>query len=199
MGLPFALRGLALAAATTVLAGCATGFLLDNQVESFSQLQAVPAPATFRFDRTLSQRDDPAQELLEAYAAPALERAGLRRDDGGVRFAVQVSARSERVVSPYMDPWSPFGWGMGWRGRGVGIGFGGAFPLGDQFWIRREVSVIVRDVATGQAVYETRATNDGPWLDGRVVFPAMFEAALQGFPTPPSGARRVDIHVAPAS
>jgi hypothetical protein len=191
--------GLALVAATTLLTGCATGFLLDNQVQSFSQLQTVPSPATYRFERSLSQQADPGQDALEAFAAPALERAGMRRDDAAARFAVQVSARSERILSPYMDPWSPFGWGIGLGGRHFGIGIGGAFPRGDKFWMRREVSVVVRDLAANRVVYETRASNDGPWLDSRSVFPAMFDAALQGFPNPPAGPRRVDIHVGAGS
>jgi hypothetical protein len=191
----FARCGLALAAAATLLAGCATGFLLDNQVQSFSELQALPSPATYRFERSLSQQVDPSQEGLEAFADPALQKAGLRRDDAAAGYSVQVSARSERVASPYMDPWSPFGWGLGFGGRHFGFGVGGAFPRGDQFWIHREVSVIVRELASNRVVYETRATNDGPWLDSRAVFPAMFDAALQGFPTPPPGPRRVDIHV----
>jgi hypothetical protein len=199
MRLHFARCALALVAATSLLTGCATGFLLDNQVESFSQLQAVPSPATYRFDRSLSQQADPRQETLEAFAAPALEKAGLRRDDAAARFAVQVSARSEYILSPYMDPWSTFGWGVGLGGRNFGIGFGGGFPRGDNYWMRREVSLVVRDLAANQVVYETRATNEGPWLDGRSVFPAMFDAALQGFPTPPAGPRRVDIHVGAGS
>ena len=32
-------------------------------------------------------------------------------------------------------------------------------------------------------------------LDNNSVFPAMFQAAMQGFPTPPAGPRRVDIQV----
>jgi hypothetical protein len=44
-------------------------------------------------------------------------------------------------------------------------------------------------------VFESRAINDGPWMENAAVFPAMFEAALQGFPTPPPGPRRVDIQV----
>jgi hypothetical protein len=57
------------------------------------------------------------------------------------------------------------------------------------------VSVVVRDLGNQQVVYETRASNDGPWGDSRTVLPAMFEAAMQGFPNPPAGPRRVDIRV----
>jgi hypothetical protein len=195
MGLKLARVGVAVAAAAALLSGCATGYLLDNQVQSFSQLQGAPAPYAYRFDRSLSQQMDPAQQALEALADPVLHRAGLRRDDAAPRYTVQVTARSERMLSPYADPWTPFGWGLGFGGRHFGIGFGGGFPRGDQPWYRREVGVVVRELPANRVVYETRAFNDGPWLDNNAVLPAMFEAALQGFPNPPQGARRVDIHV----
>lgn len=188
------------AAAALVLAACATGYRLDNQVQSFSQLPALPAQPTYRFERTLSQQADPAQQALEVLADPALHRAGLRRDDSAPRYSVQVSARAERTLSPYADPWDrwgwPGGWGVGFGGRGIGIGFGGPFPRGgDAYWIHREVSVTVRELASSRVVYETRAVTDGPWLDSQSVLPAMFDAAMQGFPNPPQGPRRVDIHV----
>ena len=41
--------------------------------------------------------------------------------------------------------------------------------------------------------YETHAAHDGPWLDPDRALGAMFDAALQGFPAPPAGKRRVDI------
>jgi hypothetical protein len=190
---------LAATAAALLLSGCAGTYLLDNQVQSFSQLAALPAQPTFRFERSLSQQQDPTQQALEALADPALFRAGLRRDDAAPHFSVQVAARTEQVLSPFADPWGPWGWG-GW-GVGMGgphgaIGFGGAWPRGpDSFWFRREVSVVVRELPSNQVVFETRAVNDGPVLDNRVVLPAMFDAAMQGFPNPPPGPRRVDIQL----
>lgn len=192
---------LAAAAGTVLLAGCATGYLLDNQVQSFSQLPALPAQPSYRFERSLSQQVDPAQQALEALADPALHKAGLRRDDAQPRYSVQVSARTERTLSPYADPWDRWGWGgfggwgVGLSGRHFGIGFGGGFPRTDSYWFRREVTVVVRETGTNKVVYETHAVNDGPWMDNRSVLPAMFEAAMQGFPNPPAGPRRVDIHV----
>jgi hypothetical protein len=44
-------------------------------------------------------------------------------------------------------------------------------------------------------VFESRAINDGPSLDGKAVFSAMFDAALQGFPNPPPGPRKVSVQV----
>jgi hypothetical protein len=190
---------LAAVAAALALAGCATGYLLDNQVQSFSQLQSLPAPASYRFERTLSQQADPAQQALEALADPALYRAGLRRDDAAPRYSVQVAARTERRLSPYADPWDPWGgwggWGLGFGGRHFGMGIGGPWPRTDAYWFHREVSVTVRELASNKVVYETHAVNDGPWLDNNAVLPAMFDAAMQGFPNPPAGPRRVDIHI----
>jgi outer membrane murein-binding lipoprotein Lpp len=195
----FARLFMAAATAVLVLAGCASTYKLDNQVQSFSHLPAMPAQPSYRFERSLSQQADPAQQALEALADPALHRAGLRRDDLAPRYSVQVSARTERSVSPYADPWGPWGWGGGWGvglgGRHFGLGIGGPWPRGDSYWFHREVSVIVRELASNKVVYETRAVNDGPWLDNNAVLPAMFDAAMQGFPNPPPGPRRVDIQV----
>src|SRR4051812_10847298 len=89
---------LAAAAAALLLSGCASTYLLDNQVQSFSQLQAVPAQPTFRYERSLSQQADPYQQGLEALADPALFRAGFRRDDASPRFSVQVGARTQATL-----------------------------------------------------------------------------------------------------
>lgn len=193
------LRSWVLLAAVAALSGCASTYLLDNRVQTFSQLSALPAPATYRFERSLSQQADPAQQALEALADPALHRAGLRRDDASPRYSVQVAARTERTLSPYSDPWGPWGfgggWGVGFGGRHFGLGLGGPWPGTDSYWFHREVSVVVRELASNKVVYETHAVNDGPWFDSRTVLPAMFQAAMQGFPNPPQGPRRVDIQV----
>lgn len=195
-------RILSLLLAAAALSGCATSYLLDNEVQSFSHLTALPAPATYRFDRLPSQQADPAQAALEAMADPALHRAGLRRDDAAPRYSVLVSASASRVLSPYADPWDSWGggwgggWGFGYGSRGgIGIGFGMPFGRMESPWYQRQVSVIIRELAGNRVVYETHARNDGPWLDNHAVLPAMFEAALQGFPTPPPGPRRVDIRL----
>lgn len=196
------LRSVALpiVAAAALLSGCATGYLLESDVQSFSGLPALPAQPTYTFERLPSQANQPAQAQIEAWADPALFRAGLRRDDASPRYGVQVSARVQRVLSPWADPWDPWGgWGpgFGYHGYGprVGFGWGGPFPRMEQPWFQREVAVLVRDRSTNQVVYETRAASDGPWLDNSAVLPFMFDAALQGFPNPPQGVRRVNIHV----
>ncbi|GAC1534633.1 MAG: hypothetical protein NVS2B4_15030 [Ramlibacter sp.] len=202
-----ALRSLALAGtAAVLLAGCATGYRLDSTVQSFSGLPALPATPTYRFERLPSQVAQPGHDQLEALADPALFKAGLRRDDASPRYSVLVSARVTRVVSPWTDPWGyPGGWGYpgAWRfggwgphwGLGASYGFGGPWPSYEQPWYIREVGVLVRDVGSNQVVFESHANNDGPWLDSAAALGAMFDAALQGFPNPPQGRRRVDIVV----
>jgi hypothetical protein len=186
------LLGAALAALALV-SGCAGTYVLDNRVQSFSSLPALPAASTYRFERLPSQQADPAQAQLEELADAALFKAGLRRDDANPRFSVQVSARSQRVLSPYADPWDEWAWGWGLARRRWHLG---GYSRFDQPWYDREVAVIVREIPGNRVVYESRAGNDGPISDASAVLAAMFEAAMQGFPNPPAGMRRVDIPLA---
>ena len=49
--------------------------------------------------------------------------------------------------------------------------------------------------AAGAVVFESHASHDGIWPDSEAVLAAMLDAALQGFPTPPAGARQVNIEI----
>jgi hypothetical protein len=192
-------RALAFCAAALALAGCATNVVLDSTVQSFSGLPALPAAPTYRFERLPLQQSQPAQPQVETLADPALFKAGLRRDDAAPRFSVQVSARVQRTLSPWADPWDGWGgWGAGpgyaW-GRRWGPGFGPPFPRTDQIWFQREVGVVVRELAGNKVVFESRAANDGPWYDNATVITALFEAAMAGFPNPPDGVRRVNVQL----
>ncbi len=201
----FLRRGFAtlLALAALVLAGCATPYRLDNHVQSFSSLPGVPVGG-YRFERMPLQQSDPSQPRVEALAQAALARVGLQRNDAAPVLAVQAWGRAQRVNGPWADPWGTGPWvpGMGWGTIGtgphghVGVGIGFGVPFGGAYerpWWRREVGLVMRDLATGQVVYETHAAHDGPWLDPDRALGAMFDAALHGFPTPPAGQRRVDI------
>ena len=183
--------------ASALLAGCASSLRMDNTVQSFSALSEVSAAATYRYERLPSQRQDPAQPRLEAIADAALARVGLQRDDASPAFTVQVWSRMQYAVSPWAQP--RFGGWSGWGGVGLGshsgIGMGIGFPIGgiDSPWYQREVGLILREAGSGRVVYETHAFHEGYWIDPARAWPAMFEAALQGFPQPPTGVRRVDI------
>ena len=198
-----------LCAPLLLLAGCASTRLVDSDVQSFSQLRALPAPPTYRFERTLSQQAQPAQQdLLEAQAAQALAKVGMQHTGGSpAAYRVQVEARMQRELQPYWydpwdnwyGPWGGWGWGLGlgtgWGGRGgfYGGGLAMRFPPPTQY--RREVMLVLREAASGSVVYETRAVHDGIWNDSPAVFAAMLDAALTGFPVPPAGPRRVNVEI----
>ena len=165
------LRWAAAAATLAVAAGCASTFTVDNTVQSFSQITALPAPATYRFERLPSQQA--AQHAqLEALADAALNAAGLRRDDTNPRYTVQVHARVHPMVSPFadpfIDPWDRFGWGLGFgrggwhRHWGLGIGAHYGHRL-EPSWYHREVDVVVRDLGSNRVVYESRAISQGAY------------------------------------
>lgn len=202
-------RALAALFLIATLGGCASTWVVDSNVNTFSRLAAVPPEATYRFERLPSQQANEAQQLqLEAMAAAALGRVGLQRGDAKPAYSAQVNARVTTVLSPWADPWlyGP-GWGpgYGWRyGAGHGRGwygggwYGPVFPQASNPWYEREVGLVLRELRSGQVVYETRARNDGPYNASATILPVMFDAALQGFPNPPQGERRIDIPVSTA-
>jgi hypothetical protein len=172
------------------LSGCAGMRLVDSEVRSFAGAPPVAAGARYRFERLPSQQaDSVAQTQLESLAQQALDKVGLRHDEAAPRYSVQVSfgMRVDRH-SPWLPPEN--GWGLGWTpggGRHTSL----IMMAPPYYW--RQVSLIVRDLPTQQVVYETHAAHDGPWSDTVELLPAMLDAALQGFPNPPPGLRRITI------
>ena len=189
---------LALAA---LLTGCAGMRVVDSQVLAVAnvppgvQLQG----AKYRFERLPSQAGNPEAGLAEQQAEQALAAVGLVRDDAAAQLSVLVGFQGTQYLA---DPWGyPYpgtygsisiGRGVPW-GSGVGFGMGMRFPPTPQY--RREVSLILRDLKSGQVVYETRASHDGPWSDSTTIFATLFKAALAHFPTPPAGPQRVNIEI----
>ena len=176
------------------LTGCASTRLVDSDVQSFSQLVGAPARATYSFERLPSQQAQGAQQsAVEEQARLALAKVGLRQDSAAPFYRVHVHARTDLLAYP--DYWDGPGWG--WGGLGVGRGFYGGlsmrFPPPTLY--RREVGLILREAASGTVVYETRAVHEGVWTDNPAVFAAMFDAALSGFPTPPTGPRRIVLEI----
>ena len=64
---------------------------------------------------------------------------------------------------------------------------------------QRLLSLVLRDLATGQVVYETQASQDSRWPIGNDLIPAMVTAALHGFPHPPEGLQRITVDIPPAA
>jgi hypothetical protein len=158
--------------------------------------------ARYRFERLPSQANNPEAGLAEQQAEAAMTAVGLVRDDANAQISVLVGfAGTQYLADPWGRPlppgaWSPY-YGSISVGRGygpnVGLGMGMRFPPPTQY--RREVSLIMRDLRSGQVVYETRATHDGIWSDSTQIFATMFQAALANFPNPPAGLRRVNIDI----
>lgn len=170
------------------LSGCTGMRLVDSEVRSFASAPPVPAGARYRFERLPSQQADAApQAQLEAMAQQALAKVGLQHDEAAASYNVQVSFGMR--VDPH-SPWFPpeNGWMPGW-------GRHGTFPMPEPPYYWRQVSLMLRDLRTQQLVYETHAAHDGPWADTAALLPAMLDAALQDFPNPPPGLRRISIEI----
>jgi hypothetical protein len=201
----FSLPGFAVLLCVLVaMGGCAAPRMIDSDVQSFTS--AVPAvrPALYRFERLPSQGDTPAQEGIESLAAVALAKVGLTPAplvSGAVsgtaaaapsaRYAVQVHVQISAVLSPYNSPYYGGFWGHRDSHR---WGSGLALNL-EPTWYRHAVRLVLRESATGQVVYETTASFDGPWADSARLLPTILDAALQGYPNPPGGPRKVVIEL----
>jgi hypothetical protein len=188
------------------LTGCASMRLIDSDVVSVA---AVPPGmslqgAKYRFERLPSQVHNPEAGLAEQQAQAAMTAVGLVRDDATASLSVMLGfSGSQYLTDPWGRPlapgWTPFGSitiGSGFGGglgSHVGLGMGMRFPPPTHY--RREVSVVMRDLKSGQVVYETRASHAGPWSDSMPIFATLFQAALANFPNPPAGLRRVNIEL----
>ncbi|MCW8163963.1 DUF4136 domain-containing protein [Verminephrobacter aporrectodeae subsp. tuberculatae] len=201
---------LLLGLAAAALAGCSSTRLVDGQVESFSTLTALPAPATYRIERLPSQQT-PAFEPIAALAERALTRVGLQRDDAAPRLLVQIGVQASSVPrhgpsAPYAFYGPPWAFG-GWYGRPPGV-FGGWYgppPWAFGGWgmgaptplYRRAVSLVLRDAQTQAVVYETSAVHENVWVSDPAVYGVLFDAALNGFPAPPHGRRQLRLPLPP--
>ena len=187
---------LTLALTLPLLTGCGSVRLIDSQVQSVNaQAQGTVAlqGAHYRFERLPSQINHPEAGRAEQQAQAALTQVGLIRDDAGAQLSVQVGARASSFLA---DAWGRPVYGVGissYWGRGVGMGFGMRFPPPTQY--QYEVSLVMRDLRSGQVVYETQAAHIGPWPDAEKIFPTLMTAALKDFPNPPARTRQVNIEI----
>jgi hypothetical protein len=188
-------------AGAALLAGCSGMRIVDSDVNAYSTLSAVPAGATYRFERLPSQeRAGEPQSRIESMAAQSLARVGLTRNDASPRYSVLVGARVQATDrDPWGSAWQPWGF-MSHQPvvtRSGQVVYVPVFPSGGPPlpWYEREVSIVMRDIATGQVVYETRAEHSGRWSDNAAVLPVMFDAALRNFPAATPGPQRVAIEI----
>ena len=196
-------RLLAVVCLVPLLIGCSGMRVVESQVNAASTLPEATAAlsgARYRFERLPSQTDPVATESAQAIAEAELAEVGLVHDDAAARYSVQLTTRMQSCL---VDEWGhryeggglhgSIMIGSGGFGNMVGFGMGTAFPPSTQY--RHEVNLLLRDLATGQLVYETSATHVGPWSDRYNILRALLAAALKDFPNPPAGSRRVKVEI----
>lgn len=190
------------AAATLAIAGCAGPYTVSADVSSYGAWPADRKATTYAFDRLPSQQqNDEAskrQTALEDAARGALERAGFKPAADAKSADVLVTLGA-RVTAYDPVPWDdPLWWR--WRGRLLSprYGYVGAGPWGwrqDPFFNRRydrAVAVLLRDRASGEALYETHASNEGLSASDTLLTP-LFDAALAEFPKVNPTSHRVSV------
>ena len=180
-------------AAVGLLTGCATVSTVESDVQSFSTTATPVQAGTFRFERLPSQDQNAEQATsLESMAQAALLKAGFTRVESGARYSVQIGAGTVEAVQTFHYPffgraaWSQFGYHRLWPSRGF---YGQPWPDRESFVTR--VRLEIRDLNTSAVVYESTATNEESWFNPARVLPALFEATLADFPSPPKGVRKV--------
>lgn len=135
------LRAFGAAAAVVALSGCATVYLVDNQVQSYARWadrasapgvpMVVPqAPQIYRFERLPSQREGKVasnQDELENLTQLAMAKVGWTpaATATSAPWLVQVDASTLRLPrAPWESPYDSYWGGYG----GFGPGFGYAMP-----------------------------------------------------------------------
>ena len=197
------LAAVAISALLVALNGCASPRMIDSDVQSFTAAVPAVSPALYRFERLPSQGNTPEQDSIESLAAVALAKVGLTRAplvSGAISgtaaaaptalYAVQVHVQISAMLSPYGSPYYSGFWshhdGRRWGGLAMNM---------EPSWYRHMVRLLLRDSTSGQVVYETMASFDGPWNDSARLLPTILDAALQGYPNPPGGPRKVVIEL----
>ncbi len=199
---------------TALLAGCGTLRSVDAQVQSFERAstpaQALPkAGDSYQFERlpSLAKESAPFQSKLEAAASAKFNAIGMQSAPNLAKFSVLVSARSQRAQAAALSGWPYSQWHHDWDGFGRaplvlrGSHWTWASPISP--WptssindpaALHEVSVIVRDRASGDIVHEAQARSASRAragsADAQMELLALIGAALKDFPKTTTGSRR---------
>jgi len=197
----------AIAAASVVaLAGCAGPYTVSADVSTYGTWPADRKPGSYFFERLPSQQQSEEaakrEGQLEDAARGALEKAGFK-PAADAKSADVLITLGARITAYDPVPWDdPLWWR--WRGRlfspryGYG-GWGGWGWRHDPFFDRRydrAVAMLVRDRASGEALFETHASNEGFSPGGDSTIGALFDAALAEFPKIEPKSHRVSVQVA---
>ncbi len=193
-------RSVFLLGSALLLGGCASLMTVRPEVRSFGNWPEGRAPGTYRFERLPSQ-DQPLSRAAEweQLAAPALAKAGLKPASAGSAPDLIVSL-GVRVGVSDADPWADPLW-YRWNAPLYHWRFGlppRAHPMFIERRYEREVGVLLRDRASGSALYEARASLDGATRGDDRLIAALFEAALGDFPQARPQSHEVSVTLLPS-
>ena len=190
------------------LGACASIGTLSAEVQTFGSWPANRTGGTYAFDRLPSQQGPEAAEAeaIEKAAIAALAAAGFKPVAAGQQpdLLVQLGAQDAGILRPaWEDPlWFRGGFAGSWRygpwgGPRWGWGPGpGNVVYGRIDRVNRMVAVLLRDRASGQPLFEARASSEGLSGANATVREALFKAALDGFPQTSEKPRTVRIPLA---
>ena len=196
-------RLILVAASAAALAACSGPYTVSADVSSYGAWPADRKPGSYAFDRLPSQQQSEEaakrQSTLEEAARAALDKAGFKPAADAKSADVLVTLGA-RITTYDPVPWDdPLWWR--WRGRLVSprYGYGGWNGWGwrqDPFFDRRydrAVAVLMRDRASGEALFEAHASNEGATAGGEALIGTLFEAALADFPKVEPKSHRVSV------
>ena len=178
-----------------VLGGCATTRIIDSEVRSFAGVTPPAQPASYRFERLPSQDlQSYAQERLETIAQPLLESVGLRKAVTEPKYALVMKASVEAIENPtFSRSWKR----QQWLDRDGFMRLPSMGLMLEPSWQRYSVSLVLRDIASSQTVFESSAQHMGPWSDTQQLLPAVIRAALSDYPSAQPQPHTVFIEVSP--
>ena len=102
----------AMACASLWLAGCAGVRTIDSDVQSYSTLQQLPSPPTYRLQLLPSQIAlGPQFDTVVQQAEASLAGVGLRRDDAQGSVIAQIDAQARYIPDSWLMPGSPLEFG----------------------------------------------------------------------------------------
>lgn len=188
-------RSLLLAPAALLLSACAALNTVTPEVRSFGSWPEGRAAGSYAFERLPSQQQPLSRAAeWEQLAAPALAKAGFQPVATGAQPDVIVSVGVRISLSdadPWLDPlwyrWNAplYAWRFGMPPR--------AHPMFIERRFEREVGLLLRDRASGQPLYEARASHDGATKGDDALIAALFAAALSDFPAAKPQAHHVGV------
>ncbi|MEJ6000667.1 DUF4136 domain-containing protein [Paucibacter soli] len=185
--------------AAAALAACSGIYTLSADVQTFGAWPEGRKPGLYAFERLPSQQGDKRQDALEDSARVALEKAGFRpaADAKSADILVTLGARVSALDrAPWDDPlW--WRWHVGyanwrhgfWRGRGYA-----GLDLSEKRY-DREVALLLRERASGEPLYEARASNDGMTQGDAALLGGLMQAALGDFPQTRPEVHRITVQL----